>query len=141
MTDASGAFLGREIRLTPNDSDDQLVLGVRSKTINLIGEALDITSDDDDSWQRFLTEAPRKGISMTVDGIAKGGFMKAVAEAGNVLALTDYSAFCPQVGTWTGNWVVSGISISGETDGLATFSATINSNGELTFDPDADGNS
>ena len=141
MPDPSGAFLGREIRLTPNDSGDQLVLGVRSKTLSLIGEALDITSDDDDSWQRFMTEAPRKGISMTVDGIAKGGFMKAVAEAGNVLALENYDAFCPNVGTWTGNWVVSGISISGETDGLATFSATINSNGELTFDPDADGNS
>lgn len=135
------AFLGREIRLTPNDSGDQLVLGVRSKTLNLIGEALDTTSDDDDSWQRFLTEAPRKGISMTVDGIAKGGFVKAVAEAGNVLALTDYDAFCPRVGTWTGNWVVFGISISGETDGLATFSATINSNGPLVFDPDADGSS
>lgn len=139
MPDPSGAFLGREIRLTPNDSNDSTVLGVRSKTVNLIGEALDITSDDDDSWQRFLTEAPRKGISMTVEGIAKGSFIKSVAEGGNVVALADYDLFCPQVGTWTGDWVVSGISISGETDGLATFSATVNSNGELTFDPDADG--
>lgn len=138
MPDSSGAFLGREIRLTPNDSSDATVLGVRSKTINLVGEALDITSDDDDSWQRFLTEAPRKGLSMTVDGIAKGDFIKTVAEGGHVVALEDYDMFCPQVGTWTGNFVVSGITISGETDGLATFSATINSNGELTFDPDAD---
>lgn len=130
---ASGAFLGRELKLEPNATGDEPVLGVRSKTVNLIGEALDITSDDDDSFQRFLTEAPRRGVTMTVDGIAKGQFVARVAEAGNVLALEDYTLVCPEIGEWRGDWVVSGVTLAGETDGIATFSATINSNGELVF--------
>lgn len=130
---ANGAFLGRELRLQPNATGDEAVLGVRSKTATLIGEALDITSDDDDSFQRFLTEAPRQGITMTVDGIAKGQFISRVAEAGNVLALVDYTLECPEVGEWRGDWVVSGVSLTGETDGIATFSATINSDGPLVF--------
>lgn len=132
---ANGAFLGRELRLLPNATGDDPVLGIRSKTVNLIGEALDITSDDDDSFQRFLTEAPRQGISMTCDGIAKGAFVKRVAEASNVLALVDYTLEAPLVGTWRGDWVVSGVSLTGETDGIATFSATINSDGPLVFTP------
>lgn len=133
----NGAFLGREMRLLPNATGDENVLGVRSKTVNLIGEALDITSDDDDSFQAFLTEAPRQGISMTVDGIAKGDFIKAVAAAGNVLALVDYTLEAPLVGQWRGNWVVSGVAITGETDGIASFSATINSDEALVFTPAA----
>ena len=132
---ANGAFLGRELRLLPNATGDDPVLGIRSKTVNLIGEALDITSDDDDAFQRFLTEAPRQGISMTCDGIAKGAFVKRVAEAGNVLALVDYTLQAPLVGEWRGDWVVSGVSLTGETDGIATFSATINSDGPLVFTP------
>lgn len=133
---ANGAFLGRALKLVPNASGDEAVLGVRSKTVNLLGEALDITSDDDDSFQRFLTEAPRQGINMTVDGIAKGAFVQRVAEAGNVLALTDYTLECPNVGNWRGDWVVSQVNLSGETDQIATFSATINSDGPLVFTPE-----
>jgi len=129
----SNAFLGRAITLSPDNDEDEPVLGVRSKTVNLLGEALDITSDDDDSFQRFLEEAARKGISMTFEGIAKGGFLKRVADGGNVVVLKEYSLYVPGVGTWQGDWIVSGVSFSGETDGIATFSATVNSNGVLTF--------
>lgn len=141
MPDPSGVFLGREMRLTPNDSADPLVLGVEQKDVSLLGEALDITTDDDDSWQRFGEEPPRQGITLSVSGKAKGGFLKRLAESNNVLVLEDYNLFCPQVGTWTGNWIVSGVQLGATKDQYTTFSATINSNGELTFDPDADGTS
>lgn len=130
---SNGAFLGRAIKLEPNNAEDAPVLGVRSKTVNLLGEALDTTSDDDDSFQRFLEEAARKGISMTFEGIAKGGFLRRVAEGGNVVVLEDYSLYVPGVGVWSGDWIVSGVSFTGETDGIATFSATVNSNGPLEF--------
>ena len=55
--------------------------------------------------------------------------------AGNVLALVEYSLQAPLVGEWRGDWVVSGVSLTGETDGIATFSATINSDGPLVFTP------
>jgi predicted secreted protein len=135
---AQDAILGRAVRFLPNDEDDESIFGIRSKSITFIGEALDSTSDDDDSWQKFHHEAPRRGISITAEGIAKGGLIKRVAQEGNVLRLTDWTLYAPNVGTWTGNWVASGFGISAETDALATFSGTINSDGALVFAPDED---
>lgn len=129
----NSAFLGRLVKLLPNDESDDSILGLRSKSITFIGEALDSTSDDDDSWQRFHPEVPRKGITMACEGIAKGGLIRRVAQEGNVINLIDWSLVVPTVGVWSGDWIASGFSISSETDTLATFSGTINSNGPLVF--------
>jgi predicted secreted protein len=133
---ANSAFLGRLVQLLPNDTSDDSIFGLRSKSIQFLGEALDSTSDDDDSWQRFHPEVPRRGLSIAASGIAKGGLIKRVAQEGHALNLIDWSLHVPTVGVWTGDWIASGFAIDAETDTLATFNGTINSNGPLVFDPE-----
>src|SRR5690606_9545147 len=126
-------------KLLPNDSNDTSILGIRSKTLNVIGELLDATSDDDDAWQKFHDEVARKGVSFNVDeGIAKGDFISLVFDnvvTGNQLILQDYTLWVPNAGGLRGNWIVSNVSMSLPQDGLAGFTATINSDGELTRVP------
>lgn len=54
------ASAGRQITVHfGGNSPTDLLAGVREKGVELNGEPIDITSDDDDGWRTLLTIPPR----------------------------------------------------------------------------------
>ncbi|MGE0602231.1 MAG: phage tail tube protein [Xanthobacteraceae bacterium] len=76
-----GAFHGRKITL---EWDGNEVAGVREKGVNMNGEPVDITSDEDGGWRTLLAEAGQSQVDISVSGVTKSSELRNAWHAGGV---------------------------------------------------------
>lgn len=108
--------------------------GLRSSSITLNDEMVDITNKDSSNNRTLL---PQGGIqSMTVSG--SGVFTDATSEqqlrtnfGGS--ALSSMSFVIPDLGTYSGSFQITSLEYAGEFNGEATYSITAESSGAITF--------
>ena len=74
-----GALLGRSITL---EWDGNEVAGVREKGVNMNGEPVDITSDEDGGWRTLLAEAGQSQVDISVSGVTKSSELRNAWNAG-----------------------------------------------------------
>ena len=124
------AHVGRSIQLTWNAAE---ILGVRQKGIAMNGEAVDVTSDEDDGWRTLLAVSGQNEVTLTISGVTKS----------NVL-LTDWFAGTrtravvvtyPDGGEISGNFFLSSYTDTGPYNDATTFEATLVSTGAVAYDP------
>tara|TARA_A100000172_G_C3001249_1_gene96348 strand:+ start:305 stop:709 length:405 start_codon:yes stop_codon:yes gene_type:complete len=108
--------------------------GLRSSSITLNDEMVDITNKDSSNNRTLL---PQGGIqSMTVSG--SGVFTDATSE---VQVRTNFggaahsamSFVIPDLGTYSGSFQITSLEYAGEFNGEATYSITAESSGAITF--------
>ena len=109
--------------------------GMRSKSISLNAETVDISdSDSPNKWRELLAGAGFKSATITGSGVFKdsageedvrGYFFNQTNQ--------DYRFIVPDFGTIQGDFQVTAIDYAGEHNGEATFSMTFESAGQLTF--------
>ena len=109
--------------------------GLRSKSISLNAETVDVTdSDSTNKWRELLAGAGIKSATLTGSGVFKdtageedvrGYFFNQSIE--------DYQFIIPDFGTIEGLFQVTAIDYAGEYNGEATYSMTFESAGELTW--------
>jgi TP901-1 family phage major tail protein len=109
--------------------------GLRSKSISLNAETVDVSdSDSSNKWRELLANAGMKSATITGSGVFKDsageedirGFFFAQT-------LEDYQFIVPDFGTVEGPFQVTAIDYAGEYNAEATYSMTFESAGELTF--------
>ena len=108
--------------------------GLRSSTITLNDEMVDITTKDSNGKREIL---PAAGIN-SVTFAGSGVFTDTTAEqqvrtnfAG--AALSAMSFIIPDLGTYAGNFLITTLEFAGEHNGEATFSLTAESSGTVSF--------
>lgn len=115
------------------------IAGIRSKTVTIGGQEIDITTDDDinasgASWRTFL--AGINEFSINGSGIAKDkttlNGMIADRVAGTV---RNYQVELTNYGTFEGAMFISSMEFSGEVDGAVTFTITMRNNEAVTYTP------
>ena len=109
--------------------------GMRSKSISLNAETVDISdSDSTNKWRELLAGAGLKSATITGSGVFKDSAGEEDVR-GYFFAQTivDYQFIVPDFGTIEGNFQCSSIDYAGEHNGEATFSMTFESAGELTW--------
>ncbi len=121
--------LGRNQTLTW-DGDE--IAGVRTKTVTANGEAVDITDDDSNGWREVYEDAGQLGVELSIEGLAKDWRLQEVAfsveDRIDAVVLTgDNSAVL------SGNFYLQDYEQGMEYNGFTTFSATLISNGEITY--------
>lgn len=127
------ALVGRRVTFTPTGAGAP-VTGMRTKTITLSNEPIDITSDDDSGWRTFLAEDPaQRSIDMAVEGITKDNeLMKLAAEGGSGL-VSEYTLNFPGLGSFTGDFYIGTLELGAPYNEGVTFSCNIQSSGPQVF--------
>jgi predicted secreted protein len=121
---------GRELKILKNSV---AIAGVRTKTVAIAGEPIDITSDDDLGYRTMLAEAGTYSIDLTVEGVTKDAELRSVILTGGSLLLTDISIEYPDGSTIDGDFFLASVEDSGEFADALTFSASLQSSGPWTF--------
>jgi len=129
---------GRDILLKISDGAGGWVTlaGIRASRIQLSAALVDATSaDSPEAWRELLAGAGAKTAKVTGRGVFKDAAsdarMRAVFFAGEA---PDWQFILPDFGTLEGAFQVSELSWSGEHDGEAEFSVTLESAGLVTFE-------
>jgi len=127
------ALVGRKVTFTPTNGG-AAVIGLRTKSININNEPIDITSDDDNGFRTLLNEDPaERSIDFSAEGILKDDALIELASAGGSMLISEYEMDIPGIGKFTGDFYFGSIEIGAEYQEAVTFSAEIQSSGEFTF--------
>lgn len=134
--------LGRAMLLKIGDGGGSEVFtalaGINSKTLTINNSAIDVTTPDASSPSGALFAASLGGLK-SVGLSADGVFLDETAEARlNTVAMSadssaNFEIVVPDFGTYSGAFRVTSLEFGGETEGGVTFSASMESNGAVTF--------
>lgn len=130
-----GAQRGGALLLKMNISGTMTTIGgLRSTSITINDEAVDITNKDSGSSRALL---PQGGIlSMSVS--ASGVFTDATSETTlrskvHQSTFESYNIIIPDLGTYAGTFMIASLEYAGEYNGEVTYSITLESSGGITF--------
>jgi predicted secreted protein len=127
------ALVGRKVTFTPTGAGAP-VTGMRTKTITLNNEPIDITSDDDDGWRTFLASDPaERSIDMSVEGITKDNELMKLAALGGANLISEYTLNFPGLGSFTGDFYIGSLELGAPYNEGVTFSCSIQSSGPAVF--------
>ena len=109
--------------------------GIRSKSISLNDETVDVTcADSPGQYRELLANAGVKTGSISGSGVFKDTAaeetMRGYFFAGTIV---DYQFVIPDFGTIEGPFQIASMDYSGDYNGEAQFSLTLESAGELTW--------
>jgi predicted secreted protein len=121
---------GRELKILKNNV---AIAGVRTKTVAINGDPIDITSDDDLGYRTMLDEPGTFSIDLTVEGVTKDAELRSIILTGATTKLTDISIEYPDGSTIEGDFSLVSVEDSGEFADALTFSASLQSSGPWTF--------
>jgi TP901-1 family phage major tail protein len=123
------AFVGRKAILSKGAT---AVAAIRTKTVSINNEPVDITTDDDNGFRTMLQDPGTKSLDMTVEGIIKDATLLTVAMSSTDI-LEGFLILFPTIGTLSGDFVVTAFEIGAPYNEAATFSCTLQSSGTFTF--------
>ena len=115
------------------------IAGLNSKSITINNSAIDVTTPDATTPSGALFAQSLNGLkSVSVSG--DGIFLDESAQEGrlNTIALqadpvANFQLVVPDFGTYSGEFRVTSLEFGGETEGAATFSLSLESNGTVTY--------
>lgn len=121
-------FLGRKVRIK---IDNTTICSARTKSFSASGEPVDITTDCDDGVRKLLDELGQKQYSISVEGIfddeAEGILDTFLGIGQSVTVELEFPSF-----TLSGSFVITAIEASLSYNEPAGFSATLESNGDMS---------
>lgn len=125
--------VGRKLKIL---RDTTVIAGVRTKSMTLAGEPIDVTTDDDEGKRKLLEESATESIDLSVEGLTKDENLIAVA-AGGGTRIESYTIELPWGGEITGQFRLNNVDLGAEHTDAITFSAEIHSAGSWTYTPPA----
>lgn len=105
--------------------------GVRTKTVNLNGDPIDVTNDDNDGWRTLLDVVAVQGVTISVEGVVKNDTLRAAYFTGQFIEEMEIT--WPDGGEMTGDFFAANYSENGSNDGELTFSCEFQSTGPVTY--------
>ncbi len=107
------------------------VATVRSKSVAINNERIDITTDDSAGWQEGLAEAGLRSVEIQVSGLVSGDTLRAAAYGTDPQIAVEVEF--PDTATLEGNFLITGYTESGESADAVEFEATFASNNAVTY--------
>lgn len=123
-------FAGRKFLIKKGSA---VIASVRSKTVTINGEPIDVTNDDDDGYRRLLDDPATRSVDISVEGLMDADTLRAAALGVGTLKLTDISVEWPDGATMTGDFFLTNVEETGAHNDAAQFSASFQSSGQWTY--------
>lgn len=111
------------------------VMGLRSTSISINKETVDVTNkDSSNQWRELMAGAGVKSLSVSGSGVftdkANGELVRGDAMGG---AFNNYQVVVQLLGTFEGSFDVTSLEYAGEYNGEETYSVSLESAAEPTF--------
>ena len=108
--------------------------GLRSSSITLNDEMVDITNKDSSNNRTLLAQGGIQSLTISGSGVftdstSEQQLRTSVGES----VFNTYDFVIPDLGTYTGSFQVTSLEFAGEYNGEATYSVTLESSGAVTF--------
>jgi TP901-1 family phage major tail protein len=132
------ATLGRLLALqldTTGAGAYQTIASVRTKSLKIANEAVDVTdSDSSNQWRELLAGAGVKSMEISFAGLFDDGvYINQVNTLMLAGTIRNWRISHPSLGNYTGLFQISGFELAGEYNGALEFTATLESAGEVIF--------
>ena len=129
---------GKAVLIKHGDGADPEVFttigGLRSSSITKNDEAVDITNKDSANARELLGGAGIKSITISGSGVFTDSTAEVALRAEfGATAFNNYQFVIPDLGTYTGAFMVASLEYAGEYNGEATYNVTFESSGAVTF--------
>lgn len=115
--------------------DGTVIAGLRTKSMTVNNEPIDVTTDDDDGFRTLLEDSATKSIDISFDGLTKDETLIEHAVTGSGL-IEEYTIEFPYGGSIASDFRLNNLEISGEHEDAVEFSGELQSTGEFTYTPD-----
>ena len=122
------ASIGRAYVIKKNNI---AIAGVRTKSMSINHEPVDITTDDENGFRTLLGVVGESSFELSVEGLLKDAVLFDEATGSATKLLTDVSIDHPS-GVITGDLFLSSFETGGAYNDAVTFSATFQSSGAWT---------
>lgn len=108
--------------------------GLRSTSVTLNQESVDITNKDSSNARELLADAGVESVSISGSGV----FTDASSEATLRTAfgganIPNFEIIIPDLGTYQGKFHIASLEYAGEYNGEVTYSVTLESSGSVSF--------
>ena len=139
---------GKDVLMKINTSGSTYVTigGLRSTSITLNDEAVDITNNDSLGTRTLLAGAGVNSISVSGSGVFTDSTAEALVRttfqaqqnssdgsSAQTPAFKTFQFLIPDLGTYTGSFMIASMEFAGEFNGEATYSFTFESASYVTF--------
>ena len=119
------ALVGRKVTFIPT-SVGVPIAGMRTKSITLNNEPIDITSDDDTGFRTLLESDPAlRSVDMSVEGVTKDDDLIALAAAGGDDLVSEYTLAFEGLGEFVGNFYIGSLELGAPYNEAVTFTCNI----------------
>lgn len=127
-------FLGRDIGFQwGGNSPTDTILGVREKGIELNGEAVDVTSDENNGWRTVLSKPGQNEVTISISGVTKDTKLKEAWFADPSQRMQLATITYPDGGVMSGLFFLQSYSETGAYNDATTFEAELISNGVISY--------
>lgn len=115
----------------------QTVGGVRTRSLKINSESVDVTdSDSTNQWRELLANAGVKSVEIAVAGIFKDDvYINQCIAYAKDCTIRNWQFIHAAIGTFQGAFQVTDFELGAEYNGAVSFSFTLASAGALTFTP------
>lgn len=115
------------------------VAGAQTKSIAIGAESIDVTADEDAAWRKLLDMPAEVVATISVAGVLVNEQLQAEAVStsdrmqATQFILSGYDGSPADTHGYSGDFFLSQFTITGEYKGKATFEATFESSGPVTY--------
>jgi len=124
------AISGRKLRIKRGSTP---IAGARTDSLTINNEPIDITDKDDSGWRTYLADAGVRSIDCEVQGVTNDSTFLALAVGTGSALLEAYTLEVLGIGSFSGDFFLASFALTGEQADAVTFTATIQSSGQITF--------
>lgn len=108
--------------------------GLRSTSITMNDEAVDVTNKDSAGVRTLLAQGGVNSMSVSGSGVFTDAASEAtLRSAFNAATFSSFQIIIPELGTYTGSFMVASLEYAGEYNGEVTYSVTLESSGAVSF--------
>lgn len=113
---------------------DVIVACLRTLSLNISGETVDVTNKDDQTYRTLLPRAGVSAVSVSAEGIFDDDdIIKDIRAAAGTKSVIPFEIEYEYDGTITGNYQVASFENSGEYNGAVNYSISLESSGQVTI--------
>lgn len=125
-------FLGRDLQFQwGGNSPGDTIAGVREKGIEINGEAVDVTSDENEGWRTLLSEPGQKEVTISLSGVTKDNRLK--SDWFNNRRIQPATLTYPDGTMISGTFYLASFNETGTYNDATTFEAEVQSTGEVVY--------
>ncbi len=118
------------------DWSSTTLVGVKSRSMGITNDFVDVTNDDDAGWRTLLATPGLRALEVTLGIIVSDEILLTEIMAASVASDTlkaDLPSSLASPGNLSGSWLLSNLEYSGDSDGVVELNATFLSTGAIVY--------